>query len=368
MRIVHISDIHLSGSNFAYFRKYYRKALLDVLFDEHDNKTPIDIIAITGDLVDKGGHSLLKIPEFDKETDPYKIFEEQFIAPIKTRLKLTNSNFIFIPGNHDIDESNILWLDEKTFQDEEVDGDINEILPKIRTEIKNYNERIKQFKNFEQNFHAGNSQYLPTNNESTYVFEHSSGVKVGFALINDSWRCSTCHLVKHENKGLYFGTDQLTNAMDILEANETILNIVLTHHPTTRYAQKEKEEVEKIFRIFNYHLHLYGDQHHLQLNNYIDPNGECLGIMARAGLNNPRETASKWQPGFHIIDINFQEAAISCITYYHYIEENGRFSYDGHAKSPDGIDRKRRYLGFPPIPVDKASILSSLDRNNYRKS
>lgn len=365
MRIVHISDIHLSESNFGDFRKYYRKALLKVLLKEH-NVIPIDIIAITGDLVDKGGHSLLGMHLFKDETDPYKIFEDQFITPIKNELHLSNANFIFIPGNHDVDESKILWLDEKSFQDEEVEKNINDVLPKIRTEIKNYNQRIEQFKNFEQKFHAGNSDYLATYNESTYIFEARSGAKVGFALINDSWRCSTCHLVKHKDKRLYFGSDQLNNALEVLENNKTVLNIILTHHPISKYA--EQEEVEKILKHCDFHLHLFGDQHHLKLNHYIDPDGECFGIMARAGLNDPREPNSKWQPGFHIIDINFQEAAISCITYYHYAENNFQFSYDGYAKSPDGIDKKKRPLGFQKVPMDNSNKLRNLDRNNYRKS
>ena len=364
MRIVHISDIHLSASNFGDFKKYYRKALLKVLSKEH-KETPIDIIAITGDLVDKGGHSLLKMSLFKTETDPYKIFEDQFITPIKNELNLSNANFVFIPGNHDVDESKILWFDEKTFQDEEVEGNINDTLPKIRDVINNYNQRIEQFKNFEHRFHAGNPDYLSTYNESTYIYEHRPGIKVGFALINDSWRCSTCHLVKHKDKKLYFGSDQLNNALDILENNKTILNVILTHHPIDKYA--EQAEVEKILKNFEFHLHLYGDQHHLKLSTYIDPNGECFGIMARAGLNNPREPLSEWQPGFHIIDINFQEAVISCITYYHYIEKNCQFSFDVHAKSPDGIDKNKRPLGFQKVPLHNASTLKTLDREKYKK-
>ncbi|WP_398456056.1 metallophosphoesterase [Sphingobacterium thalpophilum] len=366
MRIVHISDIHLSEENFGEFKKHYRKALLRVLQEEHEIKK-IDIIAITGDLVDKGGQSLFKIPQFNTETDPFKIFQEQFIDPIKNRLDLANSNFVFIAGNHDVDESKILWVDEKNFQDLEVKGGLNSILDEIKTETKNYNERIEKFKNFEEEFHRDNADYLFSRNESTFVYRHDSGAKVGFALINDSWRCSTCLLEKHKDKGLYFGSDQLTNSLEILEKFETDMNILLTHHPLSIYAPCEQDEIKRVFRQNVFHLHLFGDQHEFKIEHFIDPNGECFGIQARAGLNNPREPIDNWQSGFHIIDIDLHNAEISCMTFYKYIYKNCAFSYDGSAKSPNGIDTKRKPLNFPKVALPIGTKMKNLDKNKYNR-
>jgi len=364
MRIVHISDIHLSIENFSEFENNYRKALLKVLSDEHQLNKPIDIIAITGDLVDKGGHSLFEMDRFKDYSNPYQIFEEEFITPIKNELGFGNSKFLFIPGNHDINENEILWVDEKNLQDDEVKGNINNYLSKNRTEFSRVNDRIKLFKNFESEFHKDTINYTPSFNESTFIYETSDGVKVGFALINDSWRCSTCQLHKHYEKKLYFGFKQLYDGLKILNAHQPTMNVLLTHHPISSYAE---EEVRRIVTNHEYHLHLYGDKHNHGYDSYITPTGKCFGIMARAALNKPDESESKWQPGFHIIDIDFNEALIETIIYYKYIYSSCQFGFDTDTAAPSGYDTSKHSLSFKKIERESKIKKEDLDKSKFFK-
>lgn len=63
MRILHISDLHLSGEQLAGFRQFYLDALKkDIEFWSGTRK--IDLIFLTGDLLDRAGASF-------KTTDPY---------------------------------------------------------------------------------------------------------------------------------------------------------------------------------------------------------------------------------------------------------------------------------------------------------
>ncbi|PUV25152.1 metallophosphoesterase family protein [Sphingobacterium athyrii] len=361
MRIVHISDIHLSESNFDVFETDYIKALLKTLKEEHD-QDPIDIIAITGDLVDQGGHSLFKIEKFKGKTDPYEIFEDEFITPIKNHLKLNNANFLFIPGNHDIDENEIKWVDEKKLKKIEADGDINSILKDIRLDShEKFSYRIKQFKDFEKRFHKESigTTYQFTRNQSTYIYEVNKDIKVGFALINDSWRCSTCELQAYFGNGLYFGYKQLNDALNLLAG--TTMNIVMTHHPIESYA--EKEDIQAILTHKDYHLHLFGDKHHHQLRRLISSSGGCFGIMARSALNKPKEPESKWQPGFHIITINFQEACLEEILYYKYLPFQFCFTNDGEIAPKDGRDVSKHPLGFTPFITEVNNSETSEDGN-----
>lgn len=363
MRIVHISDIHLSKDNFPEFENNYRRALIKTLREEHGIKS-IDIIAITGDLVNQGGHSLLEIDKYKDCTDPYYVFEEEFLKPLQEKLEFPNSKFLFIAGNHDINENEILWIDEKRLQDLEVGGGINDLLSKNRTEFNNNNKRIELFKKFEKRFHYDTANYEPSNNESTYIYESPEGLKVGFALINDSWRCSTCALLKHKDKKLFFGVQQLYDSLKTIEASDTVFNVLLTHHPLQSYG--EGEEVFKVVVNRDYHLHLFGDQHKQEYNSYLTPTGTCFGIMARSALNKPSETESKWQPGFHIIDIDYHQATIDKITYYKYIYSRGGFGRDTDVAN-GGNDITKHKLSFKPVEKTVRVSKDDLDKSKLIK-
>lgn len=365
MRIVHISDIHLSQDNFAEFENNYRKALIKLLVEEN-SVIPIDIIAITGDLVDQGGHSLFVIEKFTTYKDPYLIFEEEFIAPIREKLEFTNSKFLFIAGNHDVDENQIFWVHEKKLQKDEMGGDIDKMLKINKSKFTEFNKRIELFKNFEFRFHKNTPNYKFSNNESTFIYETPTGDKVGFALINDSWRCSTCELKKYSSKKLYFGEQQLYEALQTISENETVMNIILTHHPVESYA--EEREVRRAIGGREYQLHLYGDKHSQRTDSYISSGGTCIGIMARSALNKPAEPESKWQPGFHIIDIDFKKENIETITYYKYLYESCDFGYDSESFPRKGIDNRGHALSFNKVPQEVKIKQSDLDKSKYFRS
>ena len=73
MRIIHLSDIHLCKDNIEDFRLYYRKTLIEEL-KIINKKVDIDLIIISGDLVDKGGDSLRAISSYESFQNPYDIF------------------------------------------------------------------------------------------------------------------------------------------------------------------------------------------------------------------------------------------------------------------------------------------------------
>lgn len=358
MRIIHISDIHLSSDNYDEFKRNYIVDLPVILSEENDKRN-IDLIVITGDLVDQGGSSLCQMTKFAGIDDPYQIFEDEFIKPIKEALGFDNDRFIFIAGNHDIDENNILWVDEKKMQKEEVEGRIKSLLELTGDDADRYRARIQKFKDFERRFHENTRNYTFSVNQSTYIYTYNDSIKVGFALINDSWRCSTCKLATYKDKKLFFGYDQIYNALDNLA--DATMNVILTHHPIDSY--DELEEVKRALTSKRYHLHLYGDQHHRNISLHIGTSGECLALMARAGLNRPKEGEEKWQPGFHIIDINFEKAILERITYYKYDYNSTLFTADSSAKPRFGIDETPRPLGFQQVAP--ARDLTTLDKKNF---
>jgi len=346
MRLVHLSDIHLSDKNIDELRYPYRDSLIEDLKDlQEQDGTEIDIIAITGDLLDRGGHSLKNIYKTQFENS-YDFFEHEFIKPLKKGLNLENHNFIFIPGNHDVDETDIRWIEEKRLKKLNAKG-INDELEKIKDNFTPVNFRIKAFKEFEKSFHSGNSYYQCTNNESTYIYKKKNGQTVGFILVNDSWRSSTCILEDEYKEGLndhYFGAKQLSRGYDRI-SDSTDLNICLFHHSLDELA--EKDDITSFLLKEQIPIFLYGHKHDISNEsptNVYEKNN-VLGFRPRAALNKVEEKELKYMSGYQVFDFSTLPEKKSKITFRRYNKgKNTRFVADTGDWSAVGSEKIEVYL------------------------
>lgn len=363
MRIVHLSDIHLSEDNYPEFKNNYRDALIaDLKF--YNAQIPIDLIVITGDLVDKGGHSLFKINGFEDFSSPYDIFAKAFIEPISIQVGISFDKFLFIPGNHDVDERGILLWDE------------NEIIKNIgahnigkylnENQDFKHNSRIKKFKDFEFEFHKETPNYEFSPNQSTFVFEEK-GLKVGFILVNDSWRCKSIKLEKETGK-FFFGEQQLHDSVEYLNSVNTDLNICLFHHSVDDY--EECKEVEGILNRKKIELFLYGHFHNTKTNILYTPNGNCLGFRSRAALFKPEGKDSEYHVGYQILDLDLIAYKITEVHYrkYNYKPDSKKFISDNETAPDSGIDKNKsnQNKGFELYREDRCIKPSSLDKNLFK--
>tara|TARA_R110002051_G_scaffold275039_1_gene336012 strand:- start:3931 stop:5019 length:1089 start_codon:yes stop_codon:yes gene_type:complete len=346
MRIIHLSDIHLSKSNYHEFIHKYRKALIEDLIDYNQTKK-IDVIVITGDLVDRGGHSLLDLDDFKHLSSPYEIFDFIFIQPIIQQIGISSNQVIFIPGNHDINEKEILYYDECKMIENLKSSSSENYLRKNKIDFID-NKRIKLFKEFEKKFHLNNSLYDFSNNNSTFIYESENNFKVGFLLINDSWRCKSRKIVG-EDKGLYFGHQQLDYSLDILKTHNTDINICLFHHSLDDYI--EKNEILRILETREIELFLYGHYHDADFKIEYSPFGSCIGVRGRAALNKPNEIESEYQAGYQIIDLDLKTYKVNRIHYRKYIYKSARFDHD--------TDNARG-------GIDEGKDIFNLTRNNFK--
>lgn len=351
MRIIHLSDIHLSKDNFEEFKNTFRQALILDLLDFNSSKK-IDVIVITGDLVDKGGDSLYEIGGFENKTkypSPYDIFEEIFINPIIEALCFSRENFLFVPGNHDVDESKILLKEEYEFT-KNLNFDNIDYHLKENSNFK-YSERIRKFKEFEEKFHNEQSNYRYSTNQSicSYDFEN---LKIGFILVNDSWRCRS-QILKCDDR-LMFGVNQFYNGLTTLREYNTSVNIALLHHPIENF--RENELLERCLRISNISFYLFGHYHSNEFKKHYQGSlDNCFGIRGRSSLNKINESHPSYQPGYQIIDLDFQfKAMITAIHYRQYKYKFNHFDYDSDA-CLGGIDRGKSNKGI--------EIKSNLQKN-----
>lgn len=329
MRLIQLSDIHLSEDNISTLKNYYLDALKKDLSKFHD-ETPVDLILITGDLIDKGGESF-------QDKDPYQIFEREFIEPILQQLSLTKDKVLFIPGNHDIERNEV----EETYEEglltklKTVDA-INNQVDKQTSTFSLANNRIKRFKEFEKQYHRNTANYYLTNNESVFIYEND-GVKIGLLLINDSWRCSKD--LKTENHVV--GINQLFNAKMIFDQSQTAINLVLFHHPIDCISEIERQEIKNILQKFDFELVLCGHKHRFNFEGSSGVNGNVVFLNSKSAFNNPREENGTHQPGYSIIDIDTNTLALTC---YFRAYMKGRYEFDKDTSSSENGEWKGKLI------------------------
>lgn len=351
MRIVQLSDIHLSNDNIEDLKNYYIEALIKDLKTFHA-LTPIDIIIFTGDLVDKGGDSL--------GDNPYQQFRDEVIRPLSDSFGLSSDKIFMVPGNHDVNRNNVDEDNEFRLRSIMTADLANKELNDMKVQFTRANNRIKKFKEFEKNFHDNTPHYQYSNNESL-VIVNSDGSEIGLALINDSWRCSS--ILKPEEH--FIGYNQLFNAKRFFLANNTSVNIAVFHHPLNAINQTEKDEIENVLKSQEFDIALFGHSHRHRADSIFSSIGGYFALNGRTAFNDSKETLSLFQPGYNILDINVVEKTYTVFA-RKFIRTGGyRFDKDTEAL-PDGMEAGKLPIKQPPyLLAERANNNDKLLPDSY---
>ncbi|MDX1805919.1 MAG: metallophosphoesterase [Paenisporosarcina sp.] len=302
MRIVHLSDIHYHPSQ-KNFTRYCLDPLICDLRKSIESK-PIDLICFTGDLIDKGGYDAKNPIDI---LDAFDEFEKVFIEPLLEKLNMKKHQFLFIPGNHDIDRSSINTYTHL--------GMINSMTTRAEIDhnMKNIKDldlqRIEAYKTFENLYFSDAPSY--NQNEFGYAFIHEkNGMKIGIGGINSSWLC------KDDNDlgKLIVGREQLDFIQDTFKDQKLYIRIALMHHS---YESLHPEEVDFIrdMIIRDYDLLLVGHTHKTSTYSLSSSlgNGCILSTAPANWVSNNYQTQAKYQNGYNIIDVMESEAKEKCI-------------------------------------------------------
>lgn len=363
MRIVHLSDIHLSSSNIEDLRLHYLNSLIADLKNINKEKE-IDLIIISGDLLDKGGLSLLNLEKYNTITNPYDVFEQEFIVPICENLPFIKQKVIFIPGNHDIDREKINEVIEagliSIFTNSQK---VNEASNKyIATPNMLGVDRIEKYLDFEERYHTNNSvlSYEFSCFESKVIYNYK-GNNIGIALINDTWRCSDNKVVNH-----FVGTNQFHKSIQYFNQNGTLFNIAVMHHPLECMNQNEKEEIENILHNFSFEILLIGHEHKTRVQKSdFGNNKTVLFTRGKSAFDKPHETHKDYISGYSFIDVDFDQKSIIC-NFKRYDKNNFKFENE----LEHGTSKKEFTYGIPEKkPKEdhnkKEKFIHDFDKSNF---
>lgn len=291
MRLIHISDFHIDANNLEDLRNYVIKPLIKDLIKANEEKT-IDMIAFSGDLVDKAGLS------FEKDIElAFYTFQEEVIEPIMNVIKLPCHRFFFVPGNHDIVRDADKEIHELGLMNYLKNSEM------VSTFIDSGDEdgirRILPFKKFEKEYFQNfNSPHSLSNFQSAFTYEWED-TKVGVTCFNSSWRCYDS---KKDYQNIVLGERQITRAREIIE--DCDIKVGILHHPLDEFAIFESKQIEAML-IKDYDILLFGHVH--EGSNWSKTNISGSTIISIAPSNwttNVRSKDLAFANGYSIIDFS----------------------------------------------------------------
>lgn len=256
LNILHLSDIHYSEANKSEIETKL-KEISDLINRE---SLIINLVLITGDLVDAG-------IEYDSLSSILKNF-------IYNDCKLTEGKVVIVPGNHDIDFSQISKALEKNMSEEK----IKDILSDEET-LYLYKKKLDKFYEFKKNFYTCRNDILEIRN-----IQNISCIEANSALF-----------VSNENEShgsLYIPIDTIK---EITEPVDSTLSILAIHHPLSYLNDLNKNEFERLLSrkidiLFHGHIH---DKDEYEV---IRENGNYITIGAPAFSSNLNK-----KTGFNIV-------------------------------------------------------------------
>lgn len=286
MRIIHLSDIHYSVNiNLTIFDALFH-ALVDINTEKH-----IDLIIISGDLIDKGNAGCKTTVEgFNK-------FELNFFNRIVETIEIPKENIIFCPGNHDVDR-NAIEPDTSKFIDNCIkDESFNTFLQNIRNNESSYKlSELKDFKSFEKHIHSSVSENHITEVESLYE-RIIDGISVSILCLNSVWNkkgiIGECQIVDNEKK-----------------LKESDFNILVSHYPIQPLNDGEPMLMEMIRN--NFDLCCTGHKHSQEIS-CVENNQHKKSIHSTCRGSIPYnifQKDSNYSNGFWIFD--FDGSNIEC--------------------------------------------------------
>lgn len=211
MNILHITDFHYSADNALQIKVV--NSIIRTLIEE---KTKIDFIFFTGDLVQTG-----------KKIETFNAANNALFTKLSENLNVQKENIIFCPGNHDINREAIHSAMKSFFEMElQTDDNLNNFYKK-KTDSA-YIDSIKpseNYRNFLSQFHKEGEENINRDLYSIH-FRKFNNKTLGIASLNSAWFSS----LNSEDKG------NLLIPLNLLEEVKKELKsadkkIILIHHP-----------------------------------------------------------------------------------------------------------------------------------------
>ena len=209
--IAHLSDLHIGPNQPPGYDRVRKNLIEDLKSTIKNNSLSLDSVAVTGDIVDRGGSEV-----------HYKIASD-FLRDIAKELNIDRGCIAIVPGNHDIPRRDIVTecaskYDVDYFSKLECQR-FEEYWESLGVRFRHYNSFVDGIvpDYCRYKFGAGIRQY-----------KTPSGIKVRFLLLNSAWLSSG----ESDQGRIGVGKWQLESLQESQKDTEiSDITIALLHHP-----------------------------------------------------------------------------------------------------------------------------------------
>lgn len=253
MNILHITDLHYKAGG-----KNPNNIITAIISKIKSEKIPIDFVFFTGDIVNAGSDNTSYL-------DAINLIYEKF----KSQLNIDSSNFIFCPGNHDIDRNKISKSLKSYFNNEVKDNhSLNRFYKVKDNDYNNSLLPLEPYKKFAKEFYINDNTNELCDMYSVH-YRSFNNQKLAIVCLYTPWLSS---LFGDEDKGnLLIPTDVLDEISNKIK--DCDIKIILMHHPLYFLKEYNSYDVENIIystfnMLFSGHIHKISS-----LSRYCGTNG-----------------------------------------------------------------------------------------------
>lgn len=294
---LHLSDLHL-GRDVYNEKVVLEELLMDIRKQLEINKIKLDFVFITGDITYSGQKK-----EFD--------YVQEFLSKLLVVTNLNKENIILVPGNHDIDRTNLLSVvknSKKLLNNRDAISEIigNEVEREIYTQgLMNYRQFIEN--NFSWAIQAEKAPLFYTLNKKI------DGIQVSVLALNTAW---LAYGDDNEKGKIILGERQVREAFDKVDNPQIV--ITLMHHPFEWLDWFDSNDVKQMLeRRADFILN--GHEHRLE----IIGKGSIFGKAFRISAGSVYETRNHIN-SYNIVSSDISEGMASCY-FRRFIDRDGGF-------------------------------------------
>jgi hypothetical protein len=285
MRLLHLSDIHFrepaclaaGGDRDTPFRTRLETDLLELC---HKDGIPVDAILVGGDIAFKG------------HPDEYKAAKD-WLLRVAARCGCKPEGILTVPGNHDVDRAICAAVDVSNAQEA------------IAKEVGLFN-RDRQLARQLGYVPSGEALFKPLQAYNNFAAQFGCGIfpahpfwerdlKLAGGVTLRLFGLTSVLISGLGDRDAAPGKLFLGSAQVVLNPQEDVLNLVLSHHPPSWFS--DAADVENIINA-RAPLQFFGHEHDQRC---LRPPEFC---RFSAGAVNPEREEPRWNPGYNLVDLH----------------------------------------------------------------
>ncbi|MBU1495137.1 MAG: metallophosphoesterase, partial [Actinobacteria bacterium] len=300
---LHLSDLHALSPKHAWEPDFILSELVASLRVFRKRSISPDFIFFSGDLA-FGNFSTN--PGSSME-DQYHKFDSFFDSVREVFPDVPDQNVFFVPGNHDVDRSEVAVDQQQWLMNSANIEDINNLLQSKDKQFGRLMLRLKEYRQYLES--SKYTHLLGDPDRLIYSTKRSiQGIDLGIAGFNSAWASG-----EDGEKGKLWtgGLWQINNLYNSLSSAD--LRLALIHHPANWFVEKEDKPFWDTLRS-RFHFCLNGHEHSPGVET---PVPDFLRIMASACYNRADRLN-----GYNMTQLNLSTNQ-ACITLLRYDDMGG---------------------------------------------